>query len=574
MEADEAGTLQQLNALRREVTDLKIGEYKGRIVGTAGDGLLVEFPSATDAVSCALEVQSIIAGRNAEVPEERQMEVRIGINLGDVMIEGGDIFGNGVNVAARLQALAEPGGVCISQPVFEQVRHSLDLGYEDLGPQQIKNITEPVRAIRVREAHEADQKAPPATKEPELELPDRPSIAVLPFVNLGGEADQDWFADGITEEIITGLSRLPGFFVIARNSTFTYKGRAVNVSEVARELGVRYLLEGSVRKAGSRVRITAQLIDGATGQHVWADKFEGEPTDVFALQDEITRKIVSTIQPEIIQAESTRLRAAPAKTLAAWECITRATAHYWRWTKRDFEEAERLAREAVALEPNNAEALALLALTRWSQAISGFARPGAPAVTEALEVAKRAVAADNHASHARVALGAILLGSGRAEEAKIEAERAVELDPGSALVLLLSGQVNAYAGAPTLAIEQCQASLRLNPRDPMVYARHQNMAAAHFALEQYQEALDCTRRVMRMLPEWAEARTFEIACLAMLGQTDEARQAAVEARCTHPHLDLAYVERRHPYHDPTVRERLIEALRSAGIPETGAERAD
>ena len=575
MEADEEGTIARQKAHRKELIDPKIAEHHGRIVKLMGDGMLVEFASVVDAVRCAVEVQQAMVVREADVPEGRRIRYRVGVNLGDIVIDGDDILGDGVNVAARLEGLAEPGSVCISDVVHQSIAGKLDLAFDDMGDQQVKNISRPVKVFQVRTDGAAQAPAYDASSESAvLGLPDKPSIAVLPFVNMGGEADQDWFADGITEEIITGLARLPGFLVIARNSSFTYRGCSMNVSEVARELGVRYVLEGSVRGAAGRLRITAQLIDGASGQHLWADKFEGEPADVFALQDEITRKIVSTIQPEIIQAESTRLRAAPARTLAAWECITRATAHYWRWTKNDFAEAERLARKAVELEPGNAEALALLALIRWGQAISGFVRPGAPAMTEALEVAKRSVAADNHASHARMALGTALMGVGRQEEAMAEIDRAVEIDPGSSEVLLMSGLINAYAGSPEQAIEHCRASLRLNPRDPMVYARYQNMAVAHFALEQYAEALDCTRRVMRMLPEWAEARTVEIACLAMLGQTVEARQAAGEARRANPHLDLAYVERRHPYRDPAARKRLVEALRSSGIPETGTETAE
>ncbi len=568
MEADEAGTLARLKSARSETIDPAVTTHGGRIVKTTGDGLLVEFASAVAAVEWALTVQTAMAAREPERAEDDRIALRIGINLGDVIIDGDDIYGEGVNLAARLEGLASPGGIAVSGAVQEQIAGKVDAKFVDSGTHHVKNIARPLRvwcwpeaSARLAETSSDDHAEPP-------------SIAVLPFQYLGSDKTRDWFADGLTEEIITGLTRLPGLLVIARNSSFTYKGRSVNVSEVARELGVRYVLEGSLREAAGRVRIAAQLIDGASGGHLWADTFEGAPGDVFELEDEITRRIVSTIHPEIIQAESTRLRTAPARTLAAWECIIRAISHFWRWTKADFTEAERLAREAVALEPDNAEALAMLALTRWGQAISGFVRPGAPALAEGLEVARRAVAADNHASHARIALAATLLGVGRAEEAKIEVDRAVEIDPGSALVLLLGGQVNAYAGSPEEAIEQCQASLRLNPRDPMVYARYQNMAAAYFALEDYGLALDCTRRVANMLPEWPEARTFEIASLAMLERDEEAREAAAAARKANPHLDLTYVERRHPYRDAAVRARLLQALRRAGVPEHAGQGAD
>jgi len=568
MEGDEAGTLARLKSARAETIDPAVAAHGGRIVKTTRAGMLVEFSSAVAAAEWALAVQAALAAQEPERPKGQHIALRIGINLGDVILDGDDIYGDGVNVAARLEALAPPGGIAVSAAVQEQIHGKVGADFVDAGTHHVKNIARP---LSVWCWPVAPQGATPTSANSDAE---QPSIAVLPFDYLGSESDREWIADGITEEIITGLARLPGLLVIARNSSFTYKGRRVNVSEVARELGVRYVLEGSVRGAAERLRITAQLIDGASGRHLWAETFEGDPADVFDLQDEITRRIVATIHPEIIQAESTRLRAAPARTLAAWECIIRAITHFWRWTKVDFAEGERLAREAVALEPDNAEALAMLALIRWGQAISGFVRPGAPALAEALEVAKRAVAADNSAPHARIALAATLLGTGRTDEAKIEVDRAVEIDPESALVLLLGGQVNAYAGSPEEAIEQCRASLRLNPRDPMVYARYQNMAVAHFALADYGQALDCTRRVAHMLPEWLEARTFEIASLAMMDRDDEAREAAAAVCGAYPHLDLAYVERRHPYRDAAIRARLIDALRRAGIPDHAGRTAD
>jgi len=568
MEGDEAGTLARLKSARAETIDPAVAAHGGRIVKTTGDGMLVEFSSAVAAAKWALGVQAALDAREPERPEGERIALRIGINLGDVILDGDDIYGDGVNIAARLEALAPPGGIAVSAAVQEQIHGKVGADFVDAGAHRVKNIARP---LGVWCWPVAPERVAPATTDSGAE---QPSIAVLPFDYLGSEADRAWLADGITEEIITGLARLPGLLVIARNSSFTYKGRPVTVSEVARELGVRYILEGSVREAAERVRIAAQLIDGASGRQLWAETFEGDPADVFDLQDEITRRIVNTIHPEIIQAESTRLHVAPARTLAAWECIIRAVTHFWRWTKADFAEGERLAREAIGLEPDNAEALAMLALIRWGQAISGFVRPGAPAMTEALDVAKRAVAADNRASHARIALGAALLGVGRGEEAKIEVDRAVEVDPNSALVMLFGGQVNAYAGSPIEAIEQCRASLRLNPRDPMAYARFQNMAVAYFALEDYGQALDYTRRVTHMLPEWSEARTFEIASLAMLDRDDEASEAAAAACAANPHLDLAYVARRHPYRDEAVRTRLIDALRRAGIPEHAGEAAD
>jgi adenylate cyclase len=316
--ADEGGTLERLKALRRELLDPKIAEHRGRLVKTTGDGLLVEFGSVVDALRCAVEVQHEMGGRSAGVPPDNRIELRIGINVGDIVVEDGDIFGDGVNVAARLEALAEPGGICVAARVQEDAAGKLDLAFEDIGEQQLKNIARPVRVYRVR-PHNA---ATLITRA--LALPDKPSIAVLPFQNMGGDPDQEHFADGMVEEIITALSKVRWFFVIARNSTFTYKGRAVDVKQVGRELGVRYVLEGSVRKSGNRTRITAQLVEAATGNHIWAERYDRELADIFAVQDEITERVVAAIEPELYAAEHFRARRKPPESLDAWECVMRA----------------------------------------------------------------------------------------------------------------------------------------------------------------------------------------------------------------------------------------------------------
>jgi adenylate cyclase len=354
MGADEEGTHERLKAHRRALVDPKIAEHHGRIVKTTGDGLLVEFPSVVDAVRCAVDVQRGMVERNAAISVDERIEFRVGINLGDVIVEGEDIFGDGVNIAARLEALAEPGGICVSRVVRDQVRDKLDAGFEDRGEQQVKNIARPVHVYRIPIAENAPARAP-------LPLPDKPSIAVLPFANMSGDPEQEYFADGIVEEITTALSKARWFFVIARNSSFTYKGRAVDVKQVSRDLGVRYVLEGSVRRASNRIRITAQLIDAANGAHVWAERYDRELADIFAVQDEITERVVAAIEPELYAAEHFRSQRKPPENLDAWECVIRALSYIGQATRGGNTEAETLCRRAIAIAPGYGQAHSLLA---------------------------------------------------------------------------------------------------------------------------------------------------------------------------------------------------------------------
>jgi adenylate cyclase len=362
--ADEGGTLERLRALRRELLDPKIAEYRGRLVKTTGDGLLVEFGSVVDALRCAVELQREMTGRNVGVPPDKRIEFRIGINMGDIVVEDGDIFGDGVNVAARLEALAKPGGICVSARVQEDAAGKLDLVFDDLGEQQLKNITRQVRVFRV-----VTGKKPVAAPAPPL--PDKPSIAVLPFQNISGDPEQEYFADGMVEDITTALSRLRWFFVIARNSSFAYKGRAIDVKQIGRELGVRYVLEGSVRKGGNRLRITAQLVEAETGNHVWAERYDRDVGDIFAVQDEITERVVAAIEPELYAAENIRSQRKPPESLDAWECVIRALSLINQGTREVNAEAERLCRRAIAIAPAYGQAHSLLAWvligrTNWS----------------------------------------------------------------------------------------------------------------------------------------------------------------------------------------------------------------
>ena len=372
MGVDEEGTMRQLKAHRKQLVDPKITEHRGRVVKTTGDGMLVEFVSVVDAVRCAVDIQRGMAERNSEVPPDKRIEFRVGINVGDIISDSNDIYGDGVNVAARLEALADPGGIMVSRTVYDQVRDKLSFGFEDLGEQNVKNIAHPIGVHRVSLAEGAPPATFKSTAAAEPSTANRPSIAVLPFANMSGDPEQEYFADGISEDIITGLSKLRWFFVIARNSSFIYKGKVLDVKRAARELGVRYVLEGSVRKGGNRVRITAQLIDAATNNHIWADRYDGDLTDVFALQDEITKKVVAAIEPKLLEAEGIRSQNRSPEDLGAWDMVIHANSLFWRLTKDEGEAAIAMLRGAVERYPNYAPAQSMLAFMMLVQGYLGW----------------------------------------------------------------------------------------------------------------------------------------------------------------------------------------------------------
>src|SRR5262252_4276295 len=456
MGADEEGTHVALTALRREVSDPKIAEHRRRVVKTTGDGLLVEFASVVDAVRCAVEWQRTMVLRNDGVAKERRIEFRIGINLGDVIIEDGDIYGDGVNVAARLEALAEPGGSCVSRVVRDQVRDKVEFGFEDLGEQQVKNIARPVRVYCIPLAETARTRAP-------LPLPDKPSLAVLPFQNMTGDPEQDYFVDGIVEEITTAISRLPWLFVINRNSSFTYKGRAVDVKQVARELGVRYVLEGSVRKAANRVRITGQLIDTASGAHIWADRFDGALDDIFELQDQIASRVVGAIEPKLRQAEIERASRKPTANLTAYDLYLRAMAQSYRFTAEGVAEAVVLARQALAIDPFYAPAAAMVGWCRALQRIQGWRALSDDDIGEACHLARQALEAERD----------------DAETIWQAAFTLFRLAGEAADAWLFRGNIQALRNQPEAAIEAVERARRLSPFDPLAFLYANNVAIAH-----------------------------------------------------------------------------------------------
>jgi adenylate cyclase len=432
MGVDEEGTLARLNAHRREFLDPKISEHRGRIVKRTGDGILIEFASAVDAARCAVEMQRGMTQRNALKPPEKRIELRIGIHVGDIITEEGDIYGDGVNIAARLEGIAQPGGICISDDAYRQVRGKLDASFEDGGEQELKNIARPVRVYWLR----SNEK--PAIAARTLALPSKPSIAVLAFQNLSGDPEQEYFADGIAEDVITALSRLRWLFVVARNSSFTYKGKSVDVRQVGREHGVRYVLEGSLRKAGNRVRISTQLVDASDGHHVWADRYDRALEDIFAVQDEMTNQITSAIAPGIVAAEVQRAQAKDADELSTWERLMHAHWHIQRFTREDFTEAIHLLDELLRHDPNNATALSDLSFALHFSASFAWADDPAAAYARSREIARRAVASDDKDATAQSMAAIGELFSGRHDDAIRRLRRAIELDPNSNYARILA----------------------------------------------------------------------------------------------------------------------------------------
>jgi adenylate cyclase len=462
MGADEEGTLERLKALRRELLDPKIAEHHGRIVKTTGDGMLVEFASVVDAVRCAVAVQQAMPERNTGVAADSRIELRIGINLGDVIVEGDDLYGDGVNIAARIEALADPGGVFVANTVHDQVRDRLPFAFEDLGEQQVKNIARPVRVYRVGDAGAA--KSPSSPVPPALPLPDKPSIAVLPFANLSADPEQEFFAAGIAEDVITALSHYPSLFVIARTSSFTYKGRAVDVKQVGHELGVRYVLEGSLRKAGDRVRVTAQLVEAETGKHVCAERYDRDLADIFAVQDQITEAVTIAVAPAIADAERNRAMRKPPGSLDAWTCYQRGLWHLDRATPDDNALAEKFFRLAVDLDGNFADGLCGVALAQIHAATVFQTQAFEEVQTSAEPLVRIAVALDGNNALARSCFSYVLYLRGDFHGAMTEAERAVELSPNLALAYWRRGAALIRSGQPQEGVGDLQTSLRFEPR--------------------------------------------------------------------------------------------------------------
>jgi adenylate cyclase len=568
MGADEEGTLERLKALRRELLDPKIAEHHGRIVKTTGDGLLVEFASVVDAVRCAVEVQQAMPERNTGIGSDNRIELRIGINLGDVIVEGDDLYGDGVNIAARVEALADAGGVFISNTVHDHVRDRLPFVFEDLGEQQVKNIARPVRVYRVRPERPLPNPPPQAGEgstrsarvgaaEP-LPLPDKPSIAVLPFANMSGDPEQEYFADGMVEEIITALSRIRWLFVIARNSSFSYKGQAVDVKQIGRELGVRYVLEGSVRKAGGRVRINAQLIDATNGAHLWADHFDGSLEDVFELQDQVASNVAGVIEPELQAAETTRSVGRPTNDLTAYDLYLRAYAMVLS-SQAQIPEALRLIEEAIERDPRYGPALAWGAFCYMRRCQDGRSQDPNTDSRKGIDLARQAlqVAEDDPGTLVNAALTLAYFGEDIGAMMAL-ADRALVLNPSFARGWHISGALRWYAGQPDVAIEHAEAALRLSPRarTGMAYAL---IGSAHFLARRFDEAVPKLLVAIEEDPTYPEIYRVLAACYAQMGRLDDARDVVRRLRAITPTVMPSFV----PYRNPEHRELYLSGLRLA-----------
>src|SRR5271169_2056131 len=539
MGADEEGTLERLKALRRELLDPKIAEHHGRIVKTTGDGMLVEFASVVDAVRCAVEVQQAMPERDTGVAAEKRIELRIGINLGDVIVEGDDLYGDGVNIAARIEALADPGGVFLSNTVHDQVRDRLPFVFEDLGEQQVKNIARPVRVYRVRDAGTAAGKSQSVPAQTALPLPDKPSIAVLPFQNMSGDPEQEYFADGMVEEIITALSRIRWLFVIARNSSFTYKGKAIDVKQVGRELGVRYVLEGSVRKAGARVRITGQLVDATTGGHIWADHFDGALEDVFDLQDRVTASVVGAIEPRLQRAEIERARRKPTDSLDAYDYFLRGMASFF-FTRDSLSEARRFFQRATELDPNYASPYGMAAWCVHLSKTNGWMLDREREIAEGVRLARQAAAFGKDDPTALWSSGhSLAYLAGEVETGVAHIDRAIALNPNLASAWSSSGWLRIYLGEPEDAIERLERSMRLSPLDPFAYFGCAGMALAHLLADRYDEAVSWAVKARNEQPNWATSLRIAAIAYALWDRMVEAREAMARLRGIDPNLRLS-----------------------------------
>jgi adenylate cyclase len=567
MGTDEVGTLKGLTE-RRVILDKFIGEHRGRIANTAGDSVLAEFGSAVDAVQCAVDAQAALAEANASLPPDRHVNFRIGVHIGDVMVRAGDLFGDGVNIAARLQSLAKPGGVCISGATFDQVRKVLPMTFVDLGVQQVKNIQEPIRAYQVGGGPSETREVAPARiaeAESPPPLPDKPSIAVLPFQNMSGDPEQEYFADGMVEEIITALSRFKSLFVIARNSSFTFKGKAVDIKEVGRRLGVRYVLEGSVRKASGKVRITGQLIDAATGAHIWVDRFERDLTDVFALQDEVTVAVVSAIQPKLLQTEIEMATRRRPENLTAYDFFLRAIQQFYLSTREGLAETIRLAHRALDLDPRFGPVAALAGASHMNNVVRGYADDPQFERKEAIRLSRLALSIDDSDPDTlawAAITSAFMVGD---SESEIEmADRAVALNPNSYIAWNNRGWVYGVAGLPEEAVSSFERAIRVSPVDPLLYLSHDGMGRAFIELRRFDEAIVVGKKTQRQSPSYVGAYSCLASAFAHLGRDAEAREAAAHLLQVDPAFTIAArMGRRRQSHV----KLLIEGLRKAGLPE-------
>jgi adenylate cyclase len=569
--ADEDRTLARLRALRSDLIDPTIAVHHGRVVKRTGDGAIVEFRSVVDAVRCAVEIQNAMVERNAGLPGDRRIEFRIGVHLGDVVEESdGDLMGDGVNIAARLEGVAEPGAICLSEDAYRQVKARLDLSVADLGQTQLKNIAEPVRVYSLqvgvpdgaKPARPIEGKSEEKPQRPAL--PDKPSIAVLPFANMSGDAEQEYFADGISEDIITALSKLAQLFVIARNSSFTFKGKNVHIGEVGKSLGVRYVLEGSVRKSGGRVRITAQLIDATTGGHLWAERFDRDLTDIFAVQDDVTTQIVSALALNLSAGERQSIAVEHSDNQEAYDCFLRGRELFLRATKDANREAANLLRRAVELDPRYAPAHALLGASQVIDYANGWGASPTQALEEAEKAAQHAVQLNERHPYALWALSLASLWVRRYDEALGKAEKAVAFNPNFAEGHIARGFILHHVGRSEEALKCFERAMALEPSFPDIWLQFR--AQALYQMGRYPEAVGVLKRRILRNPDTDASRALLAASYGQMGLVSEAREAWQELLRVNPNYSVEQRRKVLPYKNPEDFERVVEGLRKAGLP--------
>jgi adenylate cyclase len=565
MERDEVGTLAALKSRRTDILQPMVSKHHGRVVKLMGDGVLVEFASAVNAVACAVELQTAMDSANAGVAEDRRIVLRVGINLGDVMVEGSDLYGDGVNIAARLESLSEPGGLCISGSVFEHVSGKLSHSFASLGPQILKNIDRPIQIYRLV----GKDGRGPAASVVELPLPDKPSIAVLPFENMSGDPAQDYFADGMVDDIVTALSRFRNLFVVARNSSFAYKGRAVDVKQVGRELGVRYLLEGSVRKAGERIRVTVQLIDASSGTHLWADRFDSALADIFELQDQVATNVVVAIAPRLQEAEIERAKRKPTGSLEAYDFYLRGLAVADRLARGANDEAFQLFKQAIELDSDFALAHARAALCYVYRKANSWMIDRATETAEAGRLARRAVYLAKDDAVALCYSGFVLAYVvGDLADGAAFVDRALALNSNLAAAWGFSGWMNACLGEPDIAIKHALVAVRLSPLDPRTFAWEYDVALGHFCAGRYDDAVLWGEKSLRDMPNFGGALRLAAASYALVGRFADANKMMVRLRELSPELRVSLLDDvMPPFRRVEDRAQYLEGLRRAGLPE-------
>jgi TolB-like protein/class 3 adenylate cyclase len=568
---DEEGTLARLKSVRKTFVDPAIATHRGRIVKTTGDGVLVEFASAVDAVRSSADVQRKMSEYNRALPQDQRIDLRIGIHIGDIIIDDSDIFGDGVNIAARLEAIAEPGGVCISDDAHRQIRGKVDIVFDDMGLQSLKNIAEPIRSWRALLDGTAPSTSQPKTSSRPvgpLPLPDKPSIAVLPFQNMSGDAEQEYFADGTVEDIITALSRFKSLFVIARNSSFTYKGKAVDIKQVGRELGVRYVLEGSVRRAGGRVRITGQLVDAATGAHIWADKFDGSLGDVFGLQDQIATHVVTTIAPQLERAEVERAKRKAPEDLAAYDHYLRGLAAFHHNARPTYADAKRIWLTAVEVQPDYALVWAQLALWHYRLVSYGWGVDRDRETEEGIKFARHAISLDRTDPDVLARAGYVIAGMDHAlQEGMSHLDEAISLNANLAVGWTWGGHVKSFLGEHDAAIERLLHAMRLNPGDIF---RHVTMGALSHAFlfkRQYDEATRWGEEATRDTPLWNPGWRSLVASHALAGRLGAAQAAVKHLLDVEADASISKFLRYTPFSKQEDRQVMVEGLRLAQLPE-------